>query len=250
MLDKIRLITNSKMFHIVMLIVIVVAILFVAGIIVLKYNVEGETNMPFKLSKISLISSQEGIDKQATDTKWAFDVSQNNDVYIYIEKNNSYSKTEAIRSVKIENVKAEGKFNDKFKLYKPDQQIENQIFKDDPANESQEITNTGELNTDIKNLKISNQGGIIAFRCAYNNIAEYTSNDDEINHLDLLKKSNINNDDLQTDLSFDMIITLEDGKQYKTTINLNLPVDNVVESGTTSKEITEVNDFIFKRIEE
>ena len=72
MLDKIRLITNSKMFHIVMLIVIVVAILFVAGIIVLKYNVEGETNMPFKLSKISLISSQEGIDKQATDTKWAF----------------------------------------------------------------------------------------------------------------------------------------------------------------------------------
>ena len=156
MLDKIRLITNSKMFHIVMLIVIVVAILFVAGIIVLKYNVEGETNMPFKLSKISLISSQEGIDKQATDTKWAFDVSQNNDVYIYIEKNNSYSKTEAIRSVKIENVKAEGKFNDKFKLYKPDQQIENQIFKDDPANESQEITYTGDLNTDIKNLKISN----------------------------------------------------------------------------------------------
>ena len=60
--------------------------------------------MPFKLSKISLISSQEGIDKQATDTKWAFDVSQNNDVYIYIEKNNSYSKTEAIKSVKIENV--------------------------------------------------------------------------------------------------------------------------------------------------
>lgn len=250
MLDKIRVITNSKIFHIVMLIVIVVAILFVAGVIILRYNVEGETNMPFKLSKISLISSQEGTDKEATDTKWAFDISQNNDVYIYIEKNDNYSKTEAIKSVKIENIKAEGKFNDKFKIYKPDQQAENQIFKNDAANEVQQITYTGDLNTDIKTLKISNQGGIIAFRCAYNNLAEYKSNDDEINHLELLKKANINNDDLQTKLSFDMIITLEDGKQYKTTINLDLPVDNVVESGTTSKEITDVDGFIFKRIKE
>ena len=83
MFEKIKEITNKKIFHLIMLIIIITIILFLAGVIILKYNVEGETNMPFKINKISIISSSEGIDKEATDTKWAFDLYQSNDVYIY-----------------------------------------------------------------------------------------------------------------------------------------------------------------------
>lgn len=43
------------------------------------------------------------------------------------------------------------------------------------------------METDQKSLKISNQGGLIIFRYANDKIAEYTSNDEEINHMDLLK---------------------------------------------------------------
>ena len=59
MLDRLKRITNSKSFHIVVIIVIITIILFTAGLIILKYNVEGETNMPFDLTKISVISTSE-----------------------------------------------------------------------------------------------------------------------------------------------------------------------------------------------
>ncbi len=47
---------------------------------------------------------------------------------------------------------------------------------------------------------------------------------------------------------FDLVIKSEEGKEYKTTINLDLPIDDVVEQGTTSTEITNLDNFIFKRV--
>ena len=47
MKEKLKYLMNKKAFHISILIVMVVIILFVLGIIVLQYSIEGETNMPF-----------------------------------------------------------------------------------------------------------------------------------------------------------------------------------------------------------
>ena len=93
-MNKIKKITKSKAFHICIIIVIITVILFIAGMLMLKYDVEGETNMPFKLSKIAVISAQEGIDTGETDTKWSFNVNQGNDIYIYIDKNENYVRPE------------------------------------------------------------------------------------------------------------------------------------------------------------
>ncbi len=248
MFEKIKEITNKKIFHLIMLIIIITIILFLAGVIILKYNVEGETNMPFKINKISIISSSEGIDKEATDTKWAFDLYQSNDVYIYIDKNKNYSKSELIKSINIENINIDANNKENIKIYKPSNQAENLIFKNLDENIVENIEYVGDVETNLTNLKISNQGGIIAFRCSNNNLAEYKSDDEIINHQELLKKCGIINDDLKFKIYFDLIINLESGKEYKTTINLDLPVDNVVESGTTSIEITNLTDFIFKRV--
>ena len=248
MIEKLKEITNRKSFHIVMIIVIIFIILFVTGILILKYNVEGETNMPFRLTKISIISSSEGIDKETTETKWAFDVYQGNDIYLYIDKNKEYSKTEAIKSVNIENIKVESKNNEKINIYKPDNQEEKAIFKNKQENKVNSIEYLGDIESDLNNLKISNQGGLIAFRCSIDNIAEYKSNDEQINHFELLKNAGIKNEDLQMKIYFDLIIKLEVGKEYKATINLDLPVDDVVGKGTTSTEITDSNNFIFKRV--
>lgn len=248
MLDRLKRITNSKSFHIVVIIVIITIILFTAGLIILKYNVEGETNMPFDLTKISVISTSEGIDKEAGENKWAFDVNQNNDIYLYIDKNKNYSKTEAIKSISIENINVESKINEKIKIYKPAVQVENSTFKNTQENEITNLEYLGDMQSDLKNLKISNQGGLLAFRCAINNVAEYKSNDEEINHYELLKKAGVKNEDLQTKITFDLLIKVQEGKEYKTTINLDLPVDDVVEKGTTSIEITDLSKFIFKRL--
>lgn len=248
MIRRLRDITSKKYFHIVMLIVIFTVILFGLGIIVLKYNVEGETNMPFELSKIVIISSSEGIDKDATNTRWAFDVFQSNDVYLYINKNDEYDKTEAIKSIIINNIKLEGKNKENIKIYKPDEQDEKLIFKNKEENIVESIEYTGSMESSLKQLAISNQGGLLAFRCSNDNLAEYTSNEEEINHSELLKKVEITQEDLEIKITFDLIIKIEEGKEYKTTINLDFPVGNVIEEETTSTEITDLNNFIFKRV--
>lgn len=248
MLNKIRGITSKKYFHISMLIIMLAVILFIVGIIILRYSVEGETNMPFELSKISIISSAEGIDKEAVDTKWAFDIYQSNDIFLYIDKNDNYGKTEIIKSVTLNNIQIESNKKDNIKIYKPDSEQEKLIFKNSENNIVDSLEYTGDLESDLKNMKISNQGGIIAFRCSLDNLAEYKSDDEEINHQELLKKAGLTNEDLKTELTFDLNLNLQSGKEYKTTINLELPIGNVVEEGTTSQEITDLSKFIFKRI--
>ena len=57
MLNRLKQFTRTKEFHLSMIILIIAIIIFTVGIIVLRYNVEGETNMPFELSKIAIISS-------------------------------------------------------------------------------------------------------------------------------------------------------------------------------------------------
>ena len=101
----------------------------------------------------------------------------------------------------------------------------------------------------MKSLKMANQGDMIAFRIANCNIKEYISDDEEvINHMELLKKLNLTNEDLKVKTSFDITINLKSGKSFRTNANIELPVGDVVNEGTTSNEITDTSKFIFKRI--
>ena len=112
----------------------------------------------------------------------------------------------------------------------------------------QTIEYKGAMKTDLKKLEISNQGGLIMFRVANDKVAEYISNEDEINHNELLKKANITVEDLKSKLSMDITIKIESGKEYKANIELDLPIEGVIENGTSSQEITDTKNIIFKRI--
>ena len=248
MIDKLKDLTKTKSFHICMIIVIIVVILFIVGILVLRYSVEGETNMPFDLSKIVIISTQEGVDDGQTNTRWSFDVHQSNDIYLYIDKNDGYDKTEIIKSVRVDNFQIEAKNTDNIKLYKPDATEENLIFQYNDDDIIQSLEYTGDVESDLKNLKISNQGGIIAFRCSNNNVAKYQSDEEEINHSELLKKAGVTEEDLKVNLTFQLTITLESGKEYQAEIKTELPTGNVIEEGSSSTEMTDLQDVIFKRI--
>lgn len=241
---------NKKIIHVIVLIVIISVILFISGIFILRYQVEGESNMPFTITKISIIQTVEGIENENTEDKWNFNVNENNDIYIYLEKNSEYSKTEIIESVTINNInikKANGIGNSK--IYKPVMD-EKRMFVNSTENETTEITYTGDLESNIKEQKISNQGGKIAFRYAINNISQYISqSDEEINHSQLLKLTNIQKEDIESTIEFDLTIKLKSGKIYQSKISVQIPGEEIIEEGTKGIEITDLQDIVFKRIE-
>ena len=252
MLDKIKNIVNQRYFHIIVIVVIVIILLFILLMTVLDYNENGEKNMPFNLSKITIISTSEGMDKQVEGKKWAFDIDQNNDIYLYIEKNknNQSDKNQAIESIVLDNfnITRENK-NGEVKIYKPDSTNEKQIFTNKEENVENTITFKGDTESNFKSLKISNQGDVLAFRCTTKNIASYESNaEEEINHGELLKKAGITLEDLMEKLTFDITINLHSGKSYKAEIKLDLPAGDILEQATANTEITDLSDVAFKRI--
>ena len=84
--------------------IIILAILTI-GIISMKYHVEGELNMPFTLSKITIVSTAEGVENEGTEEKWNLSIFQNNDIYFSIEKNEKNNEKAMIESISIENIK-------------------------------------------------------------------------------------------------------------------------------------------------
>lgn len=241
---------NKKILHVIATIIMVAIVAFIIGMLFLRYQVEGETNMPFKISKISIIESVEGIENKDAQEKWNFNVNENNDIYIYIEKNDNYGKTEIIDRVEISNITISRQSElGETKFYKPTKE-EKRMFNNLEENEFTELTYNGDLTSNIKEQKISNQGGIVAFRYAINDIAQYSSEEDEqIDHSHLLKLTNIKNEDIATTLRFDMEIYLKSGKKYQSTIEQEILPEDVIENGTASSENTKLDDIIFKRVE-
>ena len=71
---------DSKAFHISIVSIIIIALITIAVVIILRYEVEGEKELPFEISKINVISSSSGEEMQnvAEPARWNLNVSQNN----------------------------------------------------------------------------------------------------------------------------------------------------------------------------
>lgn len=242
---------SKKVFNICIVVVLIILILFVAIMFILHYNEKGETNMPFQVSKISIISTVDGQNVENSEYKWAINVIQNNDINIYIEKNENYSKQETISSVALNEFSIKSVNNSEdIKIYKPvDSDLV--LFQNTNENEVKELNFEGAKATDTKKMLISNQGGRLTFRCANNNIGQFLSNDgEEIKYNELLKKMNINEENLNAKISFNIIIKLDSGKTFKAeNVEIEIPNKNIVELGSVGIENTDLNDIVFKRIE-
>lgn len=142
---------------------IVSLIITIISLLILKYEVEGENNMPFQLSQIVIVSKAEGIERQSENV-WDFDLVQNNDVYIYIEKNKGYKGTERIKNIIINNF-VTNKLPSKGTIikYRPSRAEHKNYEYIDEYIINDELIYSGEGNTNIKEQKIANQGGVVAF---------------------------------------------------------------------------------------
>lgn len=219
-------------------------------IIIIKYQVNGEKNMPFQLSKITIISTAEGIQNNSNlDVKWNMDINQSNDVYFFIDKNNKTTETSKIKSVTIENIQITDPLKGTIKTYMPNSAEGRRFVYDDNFLVKDKLEYKGAKASNEKNLEIGNQGGNFSIRFANTNVATYSSNDDtEIVHNgSLIKKAGLKNEEIKFKVNFDLIIQIDQIK-YKANIDLELPYDDILEKGTTQIEKTNMQDIVFKRM--
>lgn len=241
--------TKNKMLKLSLTIAITISVIFIAMMWLLTYHEEGETNIPFKISKIILVSSTDGVQNNNSQAQWAIDVNQNNDIYLYIDKNKNYGKTELIESVKITNFNITKETEKgEIKIYKPTTE-ENKMFNNIQELEVKELIYSGDLESNVKQLKISNQGGLIVFRCAKDKVSQYLAdNVTEVNYNQLLQMTNVSKEDLKINISFDIEIKIVNKKTYQATVSLELPTGDVITNGRTNLEITDLEDIVFKII--
>ncbi len=156
----------KKIIYLFITLFIIFLIAIIICLLMLKYEVEGENNMPFELSQIVVVSTAEGIEKEG-DSTWNLDLIQNNDLYIHIEKNKEYKQTEIIKNVIINNFKINNQpEKGKIVIYRPSNNESKTYEYKDEYIIKDNLTYKGEENTNLKELNLANQGGVISFRCS------------------------------------------------------------------------------------
>lgn len=229
--------------------IILVLLIFIAIVVTYKYSIEGETNMPFKLSKIVIGSMVVSSDNPITNDGIENEIIQNNGIYFEIKKNEKYEKDATIKSIEIANIQVTKPPKKGYiKTYIPNT-TENKKFtySNDYTLEENVLTYKGASKSDTTTLEINNQGGIIGIAFGNTKLGTYNiMNEETIIDGTMLKNMNITDEDIKFTVNFDFIINTN-GKKYKTNIKLDLPPSEITQSGKSSLEITDTNKYIFKR---
>lgn len=242
---------NKQTIKLTTLLSIVSLLLIFVAILMIKYEVEGETNMPFKLSKIIVVGTVEGIEKDKSKLKWDFDIYQNNDIHFYIDENKDARKPEdlLIKSVKIENIQiTKEPLKGEIKTYMPNSEAGRLFVFDDQFLVDQKLEYKGASQSSTTNLQIGSKGGTALIRFSNINLGAYSSNKDKqiVHDASLLKKIKATNEEISFSVSFDFIIETTKG-EYKANINLDLPTGQLGEEKNCYLEITDMSNIIFKR---
>lgn len=245
-MDKEKKIQTMKLCVAVTIFAIIILLVVTTMI---RYQVEGDKNMPFNLSKIIVVSTAEGTETKGKK-KWNFDVYQNNDVYIYIDKNEQYhGEDKTIKSVKIENINiAKTPTKGEVKVYMPNS-VDGRLFSyEDDYLVDGTLEYKGAEESNSKTLEIGANGGNVLIRFSNTGLGQYSSDSDKeiIHDGTLLNKIKVTNEDNKFDVAFDLVITVENCS-YRTNVTMQMPCGDITKEGTCSIEKTDFSDLVFKR---
>lgn len=242
-MEKKNLIKKCAFFSLVVILILVVLT------IMLKYEVEGEKSLPYKLNKILLISTVDGNFTDDAEHIWNIGVTQTNDIYIYIDSEEETTNT--IKQITLENfklIKAPQKGN--VAIYRPTSDLANLYTYSQQNYLNDRIVYTGASIDDMKNLEIANNGGVLGFRLSLNDLGTFISNEatEIIYDGRLLSNLDIKLEEIQLTLDFDIIIETNDNVKYKGSLRIDMPTNEIIEKGSSNIEITDFSNVIFKRI--
>lgn len=249
------MITEGKKQTIKLVIAVFALVLIItfACIMMMKYEVEGETNMPFQLSKIMIIGTAEGVEQEESDLKWDFSIYQNNDIYFYIDQNEEIDEDDLlIKNVEISNInvtKAPQKGT--IQTYMPNSEAGRLYSYDEQFLVQDSLTYKGASQSSSTNLEIGSKGGTAWIRFSNTAIGDYSSDKDEeiVHDGSLLEKIKATKEEISFEISFDFMIETTENK-YKANINLQLPTGDLAAEKTCYLEKTDMSDIIFKRVRE
>ena len=240
--------SRKRIIHTFVIIFIVAMIMLIASLLMFKYHVEGETNLPFVLKKINIISTAESDLNQDEEGIWHAGILQKNDLFFTIEKNSEYKKEELIKKVSFENFQVT-KTNENMvvEIYRPTISVSTYNYSEEYKIQNLEYLGGQSTNTEV--LQINNQGGLIGFSITSGNLGEYIFSENEKLPSDgrLLAKAGIKSEDINFKISFDLIIETESNHRFKANITLDLPTGNILEEGVGSLEETQLENVVFKR---
>ena len=160
----------KKVIYFFITVFIIALIAIIICLLMLKYEVEGEGNMPFELSQMVSISTAEGIEKTG-EKIWNLDLIQNNDIYLHISKNKNYKGEEIIKNIKLNNFEitkqpAKGEII----IYRPSNSQDKVFEYKDEYIVNDNLVFQGTDRTNLKQLEVANQGAVITFRCSNKNL--------------------------------------------------------------------------------
>lgn len=220
--------------------------------IMYKYHVEGEKNLPFSITKLVVISSAKTEDLEVSENTYKANVIQKNDIYIAVEKNKEYSKEEAIKKIIFNNFKViEQNKKGNVKFYRTSQSENSFAYTEEyEIKGSVEYKGAKETNLKLQDMTIANQGGLIELSIVIKELGKinYSEDDNIITDGTLLKRLQLTNEDVKCQISFDMIIELIGGNNFKTTVFLDLPTGDITTNGVDTEEKTDLSNLVFKRI--
>ncbi len=242
--------SKKRIIHTYVVIFVVIMIILIAALLMFKYHVEGETNLPFILKKMNVISTAESDIKQDEEGNWHAGILQKNDIFFTIEKNSEYKKEEAIKRISFENFQViKTNENMVVEIYRPTTSVSTYNY-----SEEYKIENTleyqGGQSTNTEILQVNNQGGLVGFSITSDNLGEYIFSENEQLPSDgrLLKKAGIKSEDINFKISFDLIIETESDHKFKANIVLDLPIGDILQEGVGSLEDTQLTNVVFKRV--
>lgn len=217
--------------------------------VMLKYEVEGEKNLPYNLSKILVVSTVEGIQNDDGQNIFNINVKQANDLYLYIDKTDSTDET--IKQITLTNFNV-NKAPEKGQLaiYRPTGEINNLYTYSEQNYFGSSLTYAGSAIDDLKTLEISNNGGVIGCRISLDDLGIFVSNEttEIVYDGSLLQNLGITVDDIKFNISFDIQIETSENVTYQGTISIDLPAQDLIEKGSSNFEVTDFSDVVFKRV--
>ena len=229
--------------------IIIALVIIIATIIAffLRYNLEGEKNLPFIITNIRIISTAQA--NIIGDNQDDLNIIQNNDFYFYLEKNPKYKKDESISKVTFENFNIK-KSSEKgtVNIYIPSPSKALPFSYTDEYKVQNSISYNGSLTTNLPSLEIGNQGGLTAFSITLEDLGIYKKDDETVTYDGtILPKLNLTNDDIAMEVSFDVIIETLSGKKFKSNLQFDLPIGNIIEEGRSFLDKNNLDDIVFKR---
>lgn len=240
--------SRKRTIHAFVVMFILIMVILIASLLMFRYHVEGETNLPFQLKKINVISTAESSITQDEKNIWHADILQKNDIFFVIEKNSEYKKDELIKKVSFENFEVTKTNNNMVvEIYKPTTTVNTYNYSEEYK--TQKLEYVGGQSTNTETLQINNQGGLIGFSIASDNLGEYIFSENEELPSDgrLLEKAGIKAEDMNFKITFDLIIETESNHKFKANITLDLPTGNILKDGVGSFEDTKLENVVFKR---